>query len=267
MSTSRIRTSPTSTTVTNNYYHNNFAGVGANRNIPGAVTAAPKSAFTSGAAINRAGTVVPRSAVGNGQLMHTADVAPTRQSVLGRQRRSPSVPPASATNRSVVTRATAPGGPARFNSNQSTMARGNGAAATPGMNAAHAPIAAPSAHYVPRPPSAGGAHRPVGDNATQEARSSAPANPAVHEVPRPPARNDSFAHGNTNSVNGQTSATTQHNQSMSSTAHSTPYNPPSSVPRPPQSSQAGHSNSASQPHGASQQSAPASHSCASRVAE
>ncbi len=248
-------------TVTNNYYHNNFAGVGANRNIPGAVTAAPKSAFTSGAAINRAGTVVPRSAVGSGQLMHTAEVPPTRQSVLAGSAAARSVPPTSATNRSVVTRATAPAGPAHFGGNQSTMARGNGAAATQGMNAAHAPIAAPSAHYVPRPPSAGGAPT-SGHNATQEARSSAPGNPAVHEVPRPPARNDSFAHGNTNSVNGQTSATTQHSQSMSSTAHSTPYNPPSSVPRPPQSSQAGHSNSASQPHGASQQSAPASHSSA-----
>ena len=46
--------------ITNNYYHNNFAGVNVNRNVPGAVTAAPKSAFTSGAAINRVGVAVPQ---------------------------------------------------------------------------------------------------------------------------------------------------------------------------------------------------------------
>jgi hypothetical protein len=245
------------TNVTNNYYHNNFAGIGANRNIPGAVTAAPKSAFTSGAAINRVGTVVPRSAVGNGQLMHTANVNPTRQSVLGGSAAARAVPPASATNRSVVTHATAPAGPAHFNSNQSAMARSNGA--TQGINATHAPIAAPSAHYVPRPPSAGGAQTSA-HNATQEAKTSAPGNPAGHYVPRPPERNDSFARGNTNNVNGQTSATTQHNQSTASTARSTPYNPSSPVPRPPQSERPsdGSQNTASP----SQHSAPASHSSA-----
>ncbi len=116
--------------VTNNYYHNNFAGTGANRNIPGAVTAAPKSAFTSGAAINKVGTVVPRSAVNSGQLMHTANVSPTRQSVTAGNSAARAVPPASATNRSVVTHATPPAGPARFNGNQSAMARTNGAPAS-----------------------------------------------------------------------------------------------------------------------------------------
>ncbi len=151
--------------VTNNYYHNNFAGTGANRNIPGAVTAASRSAFTSGAAINKVGTVVPRSAANSGQLMHTANVSPTRQSVTAGTSAARAVPPASATNRSVVTHATPPAGPARFNGNQPAMARTNGAPATGSratqgnLNTAHSPVAAPSAntaHNVPRPPSAGG---------------------------------------------------------------------------------------------------------------
>ena len=91
--------------VTNNYYHNNFAGVDGNRNVPDAVTAAPKSAFTSGAAINKVGMAVPKANVGNGQLMHTADVNPTRQSVLAGQSNRARAPPASATSRSVVTQA------------------------------------------------------------------------------------------------------------------------------------------------------------------
>ena len=56
--------------ITNNYYHNNFAGTSGNRNIAGAVTAAPKSAFTSGAAINKVGMAVPKANLGSGQLMH-----------------------------------------------------------------------------------------------------------------------------------------------------------------------------------------------------
>ena len=72
--------------VTNNYYHGNLNGIEGNRNIAGAVTAAPKSAFTSGAAINKVGMAVPKGNLGQGQLMHTADVNPTRQSVLGGQR-------------------------------------------------------------------------------------------------------------------------------------------------------------------------------------
>ena len=47
--------------VTNNYYNGNVANARYGfRNTPGAVTAAPKSAFTSGAAINRVGGAVPK---------------------------------------------------------------------------------------------------------------------------------------------------------------------------------------------------------------
>src|SRR5208283_4849664 len=65
--------------ITNNYNNHNLVGPNVNRNIPGAVTAASKSAFTSGAAINKVGVTVPKSSLDSGQLMHTADVTPTRQ--------------------------------------------------------------------------------------------------------------------------------------------------------------------------------------------
>ena len=218
--------------ITNNYYHGNFAGVGANRNIPGAVTAAHQSAFTSGAAINKVGAVVPKSAVNSGQLLHTANASPTRQSVTAGTSAARAVPPASATNRSVVTRATPPAGPARFNGNQTATARTNGAsasgsrAAQGNMNTAHAPIAAPSqgntAHNVPRPPSAGGTVN------NQVARANVPSNPAAHNVPRPPASNDSFARGNTNTANDHgTVNASPHGTSGATTARN------SSVPRPP----------------------------------
>src|SRR5271165_567718 len=204
--------------ITNNYYNHNLVGPNANRNIPGAVTAAPKSAFTSGAAINKVGVTVPKSALGSGQLMHTADVSPTRQSVLGGSTAAHAVPPASATSRSVVTHATPPAGPARFGGNQSSVARTNTAPSTQGnVNASHAPNAmsganpGASAHNVPRPPSAGGAAN------TQIARQSASSNPAADSVPRPSASNDSLAHGN-NSVNGQAATNPQHSYTGNSPA-------------------------------------------------
>ena len=91
--------------VTNNYYRGNVAATHYGfRNTAGAVTAAPKSAFTSGAAINRVGGAVPRSGLNQGAVLRGVDANPTRQSVLGgRSPQTHGVPPASAFNRSVVT--------------------------------------------------------------------------------------------------------------------------------------------------------------------
>jgi len=273
--------------ITNNYNNHNLVGPNVNRNIPGAVTAAPKSAFTSGAAINKVGVTVPKSSLDSGQLMHTADVTPTRQSVLGGSTAARAVPPASATSRSVVTHATPPVGPARFEGSQSSVARTNTAPSTQGnVNTAHAPSAAPSAnqantaHNVPRPPSAGGtantqvaresapsnlaAHnvpRPpsaAGAANTQVARESAPSNPAAHSVPRPPAGNDSFARGN-NTVNSQAAASNpQHSYTGNSPGNSTARN--QSVPRPP-ANYTYHAPSGTTPQSApSHQAAPQQHS-------
>jgi FecR protein len=214
------------TNITNNYYHSNFAGTDANRNIPGAVTAAPRSAFTSSAAINKVGIAVPKANQGSGQLMYNISATPTRQSVLGASAAARAVPPASATNRGVVTNAARPAGPARFDGNQSAMARTNSPAAQSNIRTAHAPGTTPSenqgnvAHTAPHPPSAGG-----GSN-NEVARSNIPSNPSGHFVPRPPASNDSFARGN-NSVNNRGTL----NGSSQGTAATAPHT--SQVPRPP----------------------------------
>jgi FecR protein len=221
------------TNITNNYYHNNLAGIGGNRNIPGAVTAAPRSAFTSGAAINKVGTVVPKSGLNSGQLMHTADVNPTRQSVLGN---SPSrtAPPASATRGNVVTQMRPPQGPARFDAAQSATSRMNASPATQtNANAAHTSNAGSNGnlgvagHNVPRPPSAGGT---VNNQATnnQVARENTPSNPASHTVPRPSAGNDSLARGNQSGVNNHATpnGTQPSYAGGSTTPNSTVHRPP-----------------------------------------
>jgi hypothetical protein len=116
--------------VTNNYYNGgvNNARYGF-RNTPGAVTAAPRSAFTSGAAINRVGGAVPKSALGQGTMLHGVDATPTRQSVIGGAAQAHNTPPSSAFNRGVVT---ANHGGATTNrpanleaANQATAAHGN----------------------------------------------------------------------------------------------------------------------------------------------
>jgi hypothetical protein len=90
--------------VTNNYYNGgvNNARYGF-RNTPGAVTAAPRSAFTSGAAINRVGGAVPKTALGQGTMLHGVDATPTRQSVIGGAAQAHNTPPSSAFSRGVVT--------------------------------------------------------------------------------------------------------------------------------------------------------------------
>ena len=57
--------------VTNNYYNHNINNGGhyVNRNVAGAVTAAPQSAIASGQQINRVGRAVPASQLGHAQLM------------------------------------------------------------------------------------------------------------------------------------------------------------------------------------------------------
>ncbi len=233
--------------LTSNYRSANFGGTNfAFRNRAGAVTAAPQSAFTSGAAINRVGAVVPKSGLGKGQLVGGANVAPTKQSVLGGH--SPvthGVPPASATNRSVVTHATPPAAAARANGAQSAMAR-------------------PNNTNNNRPPSAGGM------NNNQVAHGNAQSNPAAHNVPRPPAGNNSYAHGNAANnpaaMNHTPQGTTPQGTTMNhgpqgptgtATAHNVPRPPANYTYRPPSGAQAG----GAQQHSAapSHQSAPAQH--------
>ena len=133
-------------------------------------------------------------------MMHNADVTPTRQSVLAGSTPARAIPPASATNRSVVTHTTPPAGPARFDGNPSANARPMAGPANNGnMNSAQSPAAGANAnlgsagHNVPRPPAANGtasygsnpsARSGAPNNSTsQVARSDNPANPAANTVP------------------------------------------------------------------------------------
>jgi hypothetical protein len=245
------------TNIRNNYYNNNFAGIGGNRNIPGAVTAAPGSAFTSGAAINRVGTVVPRSGINSGRLVQTADVNPTHQSVLGGRSPVRVTPPATAIGRGVVTHVTPPAAPARFGESQPATTRGNAGLATQGnMNGARLPNAGQNAgknadaahangldspaHNVPRPAWAGGtAGRGPTDNRgltnNEVARSSVPSNLGSHNVPQPSARPQSSSHGS-DSVNngGQRSypgAATAQNPTVHRPPSNYSYHAPSGTPQ------------------------------------
>ena len=255
------------TNISNNYYRNNFRGMQfANQHVNGGVTAAPRSAFTSGAAINRAGMAVSPSQLRNAQMVRTAQVSPTRESMLGGHAPlTRGTPPASAINRSVVTRATPPARPGGAGETQAVAGSANhgqpGTAGNFGANNA--------AHNVPRPPSAGGTQTSAQANTgtqghnnlrspqnTQQARATAPGNPAAHNVPRPPAANDSFARGSGNA--GTTNRTTASNNAPQTTAgnggHYVPR-PPSNYTYQPNRSSGEATSQASRP--ANHQSAPA----------
>jgi len=239
------------TNITNNYYRNNFPATHfANQHVNGAVTAAPKSAFTSGAAINRAGMAVSQSQLKNAQMVRTAQVSPTRESMLGGHTPlTHGTPPASAINRSVVTRAPPPG---RMSGAGETQAAAPSTNRGPAGNIARGSGTSPNstagnfgannaAHNVPRPPSAGGTQANTQANTgaqghnnvrypqnTQEARATAPGNPAVHNVPRPPAANDSFARGgNPGTANHATAGNTPPQATAANGGHYVPR-PPSS---------------------------------------
>ncbi|MGC2112694.1 MAG: DUF6600 domain-containing protein [Candidatus Korobacteraceae bacterium] len=209
----------------NNYFHGNINNTHYGfRNTAGAVTAAPRSAFTSGAAINRVGGAVPKSELGKGSMLRGVDANPTRESVLGgRSPQTRGTPPASAFGRSVVTRSQPPARPASVEGNQSAIARGNNTpSANHGMNAetsragsanlgatrpqtggnegarTASPASAAAGHNVPRPPSAGGMNASrVGSPANNAAGM------ATHNVPRPPTSDDSFARGNSNTLSNR----------------------------------------------------------------
>ena len=194
--------------VTNNYYNGNFnqARYGF-RNRAGAVTAAPASAITSGAAINRAGGAVPARALGQGQMLRGVNVNPTRESVLGgHTAQTRGLPPASAFNRPVMTanRPSSTSRPANLQAaNEATLSHGNlsalnGRAARPQTTAAasagHPQTTRPGtagttqAGHV-NPPGGLSAAQPRGSaTAGTEARvDSKPTSQGGHYVPRPPS--------------------------------------------------------------------------------
>jgi len=257
------------TNITNNYRNGNVnAARYGFRNRPGAVTAAPGSAFTSGAAINRVGGAVPKADLGKGAMLRGVDVNPTRQSVLGGHTpQTRGVPPASAFGRSVVTSNRGPAiRPANLETaNQATLARGNPSALgrgnannTPGAvnNAPHSPASA--ANNNGRVNGAGGnpgATQGRGAASTgAEARNNTPTSMGGRYVPRPPSAGGIPASGMRSGANNGAGAPTQTgrpNGSYSSAGRPTVSAPGAAngderhgttnptVPRPPQTYQPG----------------------------
>ncbi len=186
--------------VTNNYYNGNVNNAHYGfRNTPGAVTAAPRSAFTSGAAINRAGGAVPKSALGQGTMLRGVDANPTRQSVIGGAAQAHNTPPSSAFNRGVVTAnrggATANRPASLEAANQATLARGNQStfghnpattASAPNNNAARPTYGAQNGRVnSPASTQITGARGPA--TTGTEARNDTTTAMGGHYVPRPPS--------------------------------------------------------------------------------
>ena len=246
------------TNVTNNYHSGNFPSRYGFRNTPGAVTAAPGSAFSSGAAINRVGGAVPTHALNQGTMLRGVNMNPTHASVLGGNApQTHGVPPASAFNRGVVTanRPAAVNRPANLQAaNQATLAHGNlnslngsatsGRPQTSAGNTAGRP-GAPSANAGrPNEPQSGRANTPAASSGTQargpatagtQARvDTTPTSQGGHYVPRPPSAggvSTPAAHSNTTSTAGSSSA-------------SRPATGTSTYGRPSNQGTYGHSNSA-----------------------
>jgi len=170
----------------NNFSHNYYGGnVNAThygfRDRPGAVTAAPGSAITSGAAINRVGGAVPTKALGQGTMLRGVSMNPTHTSVLGGNApQTRGVPPASAFSRSVVTanRPSATNRPANLQAaNQATLAHGN-------LNALnHGAPTAPGAANGARPGTTGANTARV--NGPQNGRSNTPSSPSASQARGP----------------------------------------------------------------------------------
>jgi hypothetical protein len=140
------------TNITRNYYGNTFNNTHyANRNIAGAVTAAPQTAISNGQPIDRYGATVNRSQLMHAPMLHGIQAAPTREAVLGGE--SPNryaAPPSAAFNRTVVTR-TAPPAWSHADARAFAPSAGSSGSANPG----YAGVPPSTIYNVPRPPRAG----------------------------------------------------------------------------------------------------------------
>lgn len=114
------------TSVYNNTNVNNVRYV--NQNVPNAVTAVPRDALMHSRSIAQAALPVQAQALQNADVVRTAEVAPSRESVLGRRAASAPVPrpPETVMNRPVVARATPPPPQVPFDRRQQALAANPG---------------------------------------------------------------------------------------------------------------------------------------------
>jgi len=149
-------------TVINNYYGSYSAGnvnynqiTYANRNVAGAITAVPASAFVSAKPVATAAVAVNRETFANARVSGVAAVAPTRAS-LAPQVTARAVPTAAVVNRPIVAATKPPAPVAAFATRQAALAKDPGKPlsqhqlrATAAV--AGAPAGAPSAAVAARP--------------------------------------------------------------------------------------------------------------------
>ena len=262
------------TNITNNYYHGNVNATHYGfRTTPGAVTAAPGSAFASGAAINRVGGAVPRNALNQGSMLRGVSMNPTRQSVLGGQSpASHGTPPSSAFSRGVITanKPNTANRPASLQAaNQQTLAHGNLNALNRGEssfnNGSHPAAGAANAARTTGNTSYGAQSRGPVTSGSEARLDTTPTSMGGHYVPRPPSAGGvqpSGTHsgmtGATNNNYGRTNGTANNAAQNHGT---TPYSnnqhygsTNSNVPHPTQPYQSGHSSTPtySSPHQGSQ---------------
>jgi hypothetical protein len=125
------RVNVTNTTIVNNINITNINTTNiryVNREAPGAVTAVPQNAFASARPVQGAAVPVRAEALQSAQIMNTAQVAPSRASVVGGYAGGGRVaqPPAAAQNRTVVTRTAPPPAPVPFAQRQQALSANPG---------------------------------------------------------------------------------------------------------------------------------------------
>ena len=186
-------------TVINNYYGSYSAGnvnynqiTYANRNVAGAITAVPASAFVSAKPVATAAVAVNRETFANARVSGVAAVAPTRAS-LAPQVTARAVPTAAVVNRPIVAATKPPAPVAAFATRQAALAKDPGKPlsqhqlrATAAV--AGAPAGAPSAAVAARP----------------NVKVVTPGAPVRAEAPKLPVRAVGAAPNNGNSRAGQT---------------------------------------------------------------
>ncbi|HEX3125400.1 MAG TPA: DUF6600 domain-containing protein, partial [Rhodanobacteraceae bacterium] len=121
------------TTVINNYYGNysrgdvNYTQINyANRNISGAVTAVPATAFASARPVAASAIAVNRTTFANAQVSSVATVAPTRASLEGAGGRARAAPPAAVVNRNIVAASKPPPPVASFATREAVLQKNPG---------------------------------------------------------------------------------------------------------------------------------------------
>lgn len=117
------------TNVYNNTYINNRQVTNinyVNRNVNGAVTAVPQSAFVSGRPVAQSAIAVPRGQLASARIGASPGFAPQTASVLGGRAASTDRPPAGVVNRPVVARTPPPPAAVPFARQQAMIAQNGG---------------------------------------------------------------------------------------------------------------------------------------------